>query len=88
MKVRTLILTTGAIAALAVPSVAGARALPVKQKAKIVHVTKIAKPTLTRQGQPLQRYIYFPMPAVAPATSVDSTQTDIALTESSSDDDC
>ena len=40
MKVRTYILTAGAIVALAAPAAASARSLPVKNKTKLTHVTK------------------------------------------------
>jgi hypothetical protein len=82
MNVRTLILTAGALVALAAPSVAGARSLPAKQKTKVPEVVK--KSLTSPQSQPIQRYIYVSLPAVLPTTT-DATQTD---TSTSSDDDC
>lgn len=90
MKVRTFILTAGAIVALAAPTVAGARTLPIKHKTKVVHV---AKPTVKkRQGQPLQRYIYVSIPAESVAPAADSSQpadtSADSTTTTTSDDDC
>jgi hypothetical protein len=101
MKARTLILTAGAVAAFAVPSVAGAKTLPVKHNikntVKVVHVTsKTTKTTWFRQGQPVQLLIFAPLPEVSQSATVDSTQSDAASTDAastdasamSSDDDC
>lgn len=66
MTARTLMMTTVAIAALAVPAMANAAA-PNKHVTK--HVVKpSAKTLLTRQGQSRQIYLYWPAPAGASVT--------------------
>ena len=97
MKVRTLILTAGAIAALAVPSVAGAKTLPVnhniKTTVKVVHLSDGTTKTIwLRHGQPVMIYIHAPLPSGLATATLDSTQSDSASTDASaamsSDDDC
>jgi hypothetical protein len=78
VNARTLIITAGALLALAAPTVANARMLPAKQPSKHVvkkhaakqqHVTK-------RQGQSRQIYIYVPGPAVQVAPSTQQFEQD------------
>ena len=77
MNARTLIITAGAIVALAAPTVANARMLPVKQPSKHVVKTHTTKPQVTKRPggtrivSPRVIYIYYPAPAVQAATSLE-----------------
>ena len=62
MNARTLIITAGAIVALAAPAVANARILPAKQHSKHAVKKHAAKHVLKRQGQSRQIYLYYPAP--------------------------
>ena len=64
MNARTLIISAGAIVALAAPTVANARMLPAKQPSKHVVKKHVASQQATkRQGQSRQIYVYAPAPA-------------------------
>ena len=80
MNARTLMISAGAVIALAAPSVANARMLPAKQPSKHVVKQHAAKQQVTkRQGQPRRViYIYYPAPApvVQAATSLEQLQQD------------
>jgi hypothetical protein len=66
MTVRTLILTTGAIVALAAPAAVGAKGVPAKQAAaKHARVTKVAK--AKQHGRSPVIYINVPGPLTPPA---------------------
>ena len=69
MNARTLIISAGAIVALAAPSVANARMLPAKHPSK--HVVKkhvVKKQVMKRQGQSRQIYVYVaPVPQAEPS---------------------
>ena len=62
MNARTLIITAGAIVALAAPAVANARILPANKHTKHAVKKHVAKQVLKRQGQSRQIYIYSPAP--------------------------
>jgi len=62
VNARTLIITAGAIVALAAPAVANARILPAKQHAKHAVKKHAAKQVFKRQGQSRQIYVYSPAP--------------------------
>jgi hypothetical protein len=88
MNARTIIITVGAVAALAAPGLANARMLPAKHTAKHVVKPIIKKPSTGRA--PL--YLYYPAPALtmsaadqAAAATSDSTA-DASMTDDS--DDC
>lgn len=70
MNARTLIISAGAIAALAAPAVGNARIIPADKPAKhaVKHAVKThaAKQLAQRQGQSRQIYLYWPGP-VGPA---------------------
>ena len=77
MNARTLIISAGAIVALAAPTVANARMLPAKQPSKHAvkkHVTK--QHVAQRQGQSRQIYIYVPGPAIQTEPSLQQLQQD------------
>lgn len=78
MNARTLIISAGAIAALAAPTVANARMLPAKQPSKHVVKQHVVKQHVTkRQGQPRRViYIYYPAPAIQAATSLEQLMQD------------
>jgi hypothetical protein len=80
VNARTLIITAGALVALAAPTVANARMLPAKQPSKHVvkkHVVKhVVKHVTTRQGQSRQIYIYVPAPVVQAAPSAQQLEQD------------
>jgi hypothetical protein len=67
MNARTLIITAGALVALAAPAVASAKLSPASQYQKNLaakkHAAKHAKQVLKRQGQSRQIYTYYPAPA-------------------------
>ena len=68
MNARTLIISAGAIVALAAPTVANARMLPAKQPSKHLVKKHAAKQQVTkRQGQSRQIHIYVYVPPVAQA---------------------
>jgi hypothetical protein len=68
MNARTLIITAGALVALAAPAVASARLSPAEQYQKNLalkkHAAKHAKQVFKRQGQSRQIYTYYPAPGV------------------------
>jgi hypothetical protein len=78
VNARTLIISAGAIVALAAPTVANARMLPAKQPSKHVVKQHAAKQHATkRQGQSRQIYIYYYVPPVAQAeTSLEQLMQD------------
>jgi hypothetical protein len=67
MNARTLIITAGALVALAAPAVASAKLSPAEQYQKNLaakkHAAKHAKQVFRRQGQSRQVYTYYPAPA-------------------------
>jgi hypothetical protein len=67
MNARTLIITAGALVALAAPAVASARLSPAEQYQKNLaakkHAAKHAKQVFVRQGRSRQIYWYYPAPA-------------------------
>jgi hypothetical protein len=67
MNARTLIITAGALVALAAPAVASARLSPADQYQKNLaakkHAAKHAKQVFKRQGRSRQIYTYYPAPA-------------------------
>jgi len=66
VNARTLIISAGAIVALAAPTVANARMLPAKHPSKHVVKKHVATQQVTkRQGQSRQIYIYVYVPPVA-----------------------
>jgi hypothetical protein len=77
VNARTLIITAGALVALAAPTVANARMLPAKQPSKHVVKKHIVKQHVTkRQGQSRQIYIYVPAPVVQAAPSAQQLEQD------------
>jgi hypothetical protein len=78
VNARTLIISAGAIVALAAPTVANARMLPAKQPSKHVVKQHVVKQHVTkRQGQPRRViYIYYPAPAIQAATSLEQLMQD------------
>jgi hypothetical protein len=77
VNARTLIITAGALVALAAPTVANARMLPAKQPSKHVVKKHIVKHHVTqRQGQSRQIYIYVPAPVVQAAPSAQQLEQD------------
>jgi hypothetical protein len=77
VNARTLIISAGAIVALAAPTVANARMLPAKQPSKHVVKKHAAKQQVTkRQGQSRQIYIYIPGPVAQPEPSLQQLQQD------------
>jgi hypothetical protein len=78
VNARTLIISAGAIVALAAPTVANARMLPAKQPSKHVVKKHVATQQVTnRQGQSRQIYIHVYVPPVAqPETSLQQLQQD------------
>jgi hypothetical protein len=77
VNARTLIITAGAIVALAAPTVANARMLPVKQPSKHFVKKHAAKQHVTkRQGQSRQIYIYAPGPVVQVEPSLQQLEQD------------
>src|SRR5436189_956324 len=68
MNARTLIITAGAIVALAAPAVASAKLSPAWQYQKNLaakkHAAKHAKQVFKRQGQSRQIYTYYPAPGL------------------------
>ena len=66
MNARTLIITAGAIVALAAPAVASAKLSPAEQYQKNLaakkHAAKQAKQVFKRRGQSRKIYLYFPAP--------------------------
>jgi hypothetical protein len=68
MNARTLVITAGAVAAFAAPAVASAKSAPGKVPTKHAAKKHVAKPSLERQGQSRQIYIYIPAPATPVAT--------------------
>ena len=62
MNARTLVITAGAVVALAAPAVANAKAAPGSVPAKHALKKHAAKPAFKRQGQSRQIYIYSPGP--------------------------
>jgi len=66
MNARTLIITAGAVVALAAPAVASAKLSPAweyqKSLAAKKHTAKQAKQVFKRQGQSRQIYTYYPAP--------------------------
>jgi hypothetical protein len=73
MNARTIIITAGAVAALAAPGLANAKMLPVKH-----HVKHVVKPLVVKQQAtprpPL--YIYYPAPLVTVAATDQATSSD------------
>ena len=78
MNVRTLIITAGALVALAAPAVASARLSPAEQYQKNLaakkHAAKHAKQVFKRQGQSRQIYTYYPAPGLPPEQSLAEIQ--------------
>jgi hypothetical protein len=78
MNARTLIITAGALVALAAPAVASARLSPAEQYQKNLaakkHSAKQAKQALKRQGQSRQIYTYYPAPGLPPEQSLAEIQ--------------
>jgi len=62
VNARTLIITAGAIVALAAPAVANARILPANKHTKHAVKKHAVKQVLKRQGQSRQIYVYYPAP--------------------------
>ena len=86
MKARTLIITAGALVALALPGIAGARMLPARQT-KAAKVTKVTKPSASKTTpHTLPLYIYVAAPATPAVAATDPTMTDDGSTDDS--DDC
>jgi hypothetical protein len=68
MNTRTLIITAGALVALAAPAVASARLSPAEQYQKSLALktnAKQAKEVFKRQGHSRQIYTYYPAPGLA-----------------------
>jgi hypothetical protein len=77
VNARTLIISAGAIVALAAPTVANARMLPAKQPSKHVVKQHVAKQHVAkRQGQSRQIYIYVPGPVTQAEPSLQQFQQD------------
>jgi hypothetical protein len=82
VNARTLIITAGALVALAAPTVANARMLPAKQPSKHVvkkHIVKkhtVKQHVTKRQGQSRQIYIYVPGPVVQVTPSAQQLEQD------------
>jgi len=75
MNARTLIITAGALVALAAPAVASARLSPAEQYQKNLAAKKhSAKQALKRQGQSRQIYTYYPAPGLPPEQSLAEIQ--------------
>jgi hypothetical protein len=78
MNARTLIITAGALVALAAPAVASAKLSPAweyqKSLAAKKHTAKHAKQVFKRQGQSRQIYTYYPAPGVQNAQSLQEIQ--------------
>jgi hypothetical protein len=74
MNARTLIITAGAIVALAAPAVASAKLSPASQYQKNLaakkHAAKHAKHVVKRPRRTGQIYTYYPAPASQPAKSL------------------
>jgi hypothetical protein len=68
MKARTLVITAGAVVALAAPAVADAKSAPGKVPVKHAAEKHAAKPSFKRQGQSRQIYIDIPGPVNPVAT--------------------
>ena len=73
MNARTLIITAGAIVALAAPTVANARMLPAKQPSKHAVKTHVTKQHVTKRPAQPRRviYIHYPAPVIQAATSLE-----------------
>jgi hypothetical protein len=77
VNARTLIITAGALVALAAPTVANARMLPAKQPSKHVVKKHIVKQHVAkRQGQSRQIYIYVPGPVAQVTPSAQQLEQD------------
>jgi hypothetical protein len=68
MNARTLVITAGAVVALAAPAVANAKSAPGKAPTEHAAKKHAAKPAFKRQGQSRQIYIDIPGPANPVAT--------------------
>jgi hypothetical protein len=78
MNARTLIITAGALVALAAPAVASAKLSPASQYQKNLaakkHAAKHAKQVFQRQGQSRQIYTYYPAPGLPQQQSLQEIQ--------------
>ena len=78
MNPRTLIITAGALVALAAPAVASARLSPAEQYQKNLaakqHAVKHAKQVFKRQGQTRKIYTYYPAPELPQQQSLQEIQ--------------
>jgi hypothetical protein len=78
MNARTLIITAGAVVALAAPAVASAKLSPAweyqKSLAAKKHTAKHAKQVFKRQGQSRQIYTYYPAPGIQSTPSLEELQ--------------
>jgi hypothetical protein len=78
MNARTLIITAGALVALAAPAVASARLSPADQYQKNLaakkHAAKHAKQVLKRQGQSRKIYTYYPAPGLPSEQTLEEIQ--------------
>jgi len=79
MNVRTLIITAGALVALAAPAVASAKLSPAAEYQKSLAAketsAKHAKQVFKRQGQSRKIYTYYPAPGVTQEKSLAEIQT-------------
>jgi len=87
MNARTLMITVGAVVALAAPGLANARMLPGK------HVTKhVVKPVVKLPSKPRPPlYLYYPGPALTTtdqAAASDSSTSSVDMSTTDDSDDC
>jgi len=81
MNARTLVITAGAVVALAAPAVANARIAPAKIPSKHAAKKHVAKPGFTRQGRSRQLYIYVTGPV-----PMDSAESQLAWEQDYNDE--
>ena len=75
MNARTLIITAGALVALAAPAVASAKLSPAAQYQKNLAAKKhAAKQVFKRHGEPLKIYTYYPAPGIPQQQSLQEIQ--------------